>query len=87
MPLMTPFATLWGRFLVRKCVVPDKKDENVVDFDKARSRLEPERREERKEQAARELRQQFQKAMGWNSWPRTKKKKGGKGPKGKGKKK
>ena len=62
----------------------DKKDENVVDFTKARSRLEPERNEERKEKAARELRQQFQKAMGWNSWPRTKKS-GGKGPKGKGK--
>lgn len=53
-------------------------DENVVDFDSARSRLEP----ERKEKAAKELRKQFQSAMGWNSWPKTKKGKGGgrKGP-------
>jgi len=52
-------------------------DENVVDFDSARERLAP----ERKEKAAKEVRKQFQTAMGWNSWPKTKKGKGGsKGP-------
>lgn len=53
-------------------------DENVVDLKAARQRLEP----VRKEKAAKELRQQFQKAMGWNSLPKPKKP-GGKG-KGKG---
>ena len=52
-------------------------DENVVDVDSARERLAP----ERKEKAAKEVRKQFQTAMGWNSWPKTKKGKGGsKGP-------
>lgn len=58
-------------------------DDKVVDLTEARQRLEP----VRKEKAAKELRQQFQKAMGWNSWPKPNKNAGGKGPKpgGKGK--
>lgn len=59
-------------------------DDKVVDLKAARQRLEP----VRKEKAAKELRQQFQKAMGWNSWPKSKKTTGSKGPtpggKGKG---
>ncbi len=53
-------------------------DDNVVDFDSARSRLAP----ERKEKAAKQVRKQVQSAMGWNSWPKTKKGKGAgsKGP-------
>lgn len=58
-------------------------DDKVVDLKEARQRLEP----IRKEKAAKALRQQFQKAMGWNSWPKPKKP-GGKGKGGgKGKKK
>jgi len=69
---------------VRKCVVTDDKDDNVVDMRSARNRLEP----VRKEKAAKDLRKQFQKAMGWNSAPKPKKPGGSKGPKGgKGKKK
>ena len=59
----------------------EDKDDNVVDLTSARQRLEP----QRKEKAAKELRKQFQKAMGWNSWPKTKKPGGSKGPKGGGK--
>ncbi|RLU00230.1 hypothetical protein [Ketobacter sp.] len=55
----------------------DKDSENVVEFGSARERVV----HERKEQAAKDLRKQFQKAMGWNSWPKTKKPSGSKGPK------
>ncbi len=66
----------------------DGKDNNVVDMTAARQRLDP----VRKEKAAKDLRKQFQKAMGWNSWPKSKKPGGSQGPKdpkgsGKGKKK
>jgi hypothetical protein len=66
--------------------VPDDKDDNVVDLSEARTRLDP----LRKEKAAKDMRKQFQKAMGWNSWPKGKKPGGSKGPRGgpgKGKKK
>lgn len=59
---------------------PSDKDSNVVDLAQARTRLEP----ERKEKAAKDMRKQFQKAMGWNSWPKTKKPGGSKGPAGGG---
>lgn len=55
----------------------DKSDDNVVEFGSARERVE----HERKEQAAKDLRKQFQKAMGWKTRPKTKKKSGSKGPK------
>ena len=58
----------------------DQKD-NVVDMKVARQRLDP----VRKEKAANELKQQFQKAMGWNTKPKAKKPSGSKGPKGGGK--
>lgn len=65
-------------------MVSDSNDDNVVDMDAARNRLET----ARKDKAAKDLRKQFQKAMGWNSQPKPKKPGGGKGPKGgKGKKK
>lgn len=79
LPLLACFAKLAGLFLVRNCVVSDEQDEKVVDLAAARARLEP----VRKEKAAKEIRKQFQKAMGWNSWPKTKKPGGSKGP-GKG---
>ena len=57
-------------------------DDKIIDLSKARNRLEP----VRKEKAAEDLRQQFEKAMGWNA-PKSKSPKGGgKGSK-KGKKK
>lgn len=52
-------------------------DDNVVEFGDAKNRAD----HERKEKAAKALRKQFQTAMGWNDWPKTKKKKGSKGPK------
>ena len=78
MPPLARFAKLAGLFLVRNCVVSDEQDDNVVDLAAARARLEP----VRKEKAAKEMRKQFQKAMGWNSWPKTKKPGGSKGPAG-----
>ena len=84
MPRLAGFAKLAGMFLVRNCVVsedkPSDKDSNVVDLEQARNRLDP----VRKEKAAKEMRKQFQKAMGWNSWPKTKKPGGSKGPAGGG---
>lgn len=61
--------------------MPD--DDNIVEFGSAKERLA----HERKEQAAKDLRKQFQNAMGWKNRPKTKKTSGSKGPKpGKGKK-
>lgn len=57
----------------------DGSNDNVVDMNAARNRLEP----VRKEKAAKELRKQFQQAMGWKNSPKLKKP-GGKGPKGGG---
>lgn len=56
----------------------ENRNENIVSFDAAKERLAP----VRKEKAAKDLRKQFQKAMGWNSWPKSRKGKGGnsKGP-------
>lgn len=79
LPPLARFAKLAGLFLVRNCVVSDEQDDNVVDLAAARARLEP----VRKEKAAKDIRKQFQKAMGWNSWPKGKKPGGSKGP-GKG---
>lgn len=58
----------------------DDSSDKVVDMDAARNRLAP----VRKEKAARELRKQFQKAMGWKSVPKPKKPGGSKGPTGNG---
>ncbi|MCG8534971.1 MAG: hypothetical protein MI808_07725 [Pseudomonadales bacterium] len=52
-------------------------DKNVVSFGEAKGRVV----NERKEKAAKALQKQFQTAMGWNNWPKTKKVKGSKGPK------
>lgn len=49
---------------------------NVVEFGDALERAT----HERKEQAVRDLRKQFQTAMGWNNRPKVKKKPGSKGP-------
>ena len=54
----------------------DKTDDNVVEFGSARERVV----HERKEQAAKDLRKQFQTAMGWKNTPKAKKKPGNKGP-------
>ena len=59
----------------------DSEDDKVVDLKAARDRLAP----IRKEKAAKDLRKQFQKAMGWNSAPKPKKPGGSKGPAGGGK--
>ncbi|HVL01575.1 MAG TPA: hypothetical protein VM553_17275 [Dongiaceae bacterium] len=68
----------------------DEQENKVVDLAEARARLEP----VRKEKAAKEIRKQFQKAMGWKSVPKAKKPSGkgptngpGKGPAGGGKRK
>lgn len=61
----------------------DQSDDNVVEFGSARERVV----HERKEQAAKDLRKQFQKAMGWNNRPKAKNKTGSKGPKPKNGKK
>ena len=57
----------------------DGSNDNVVDMSAARNRLDP----VRKEKAAKELRKQFQKAMGWKNTPKSKKP-DGKGPLGGG---
>ena len=57
----------------------ESDDDKVVDLGQARKRIEP----IKKEQAAKDLRKQFHKAMGWNNWPK-KKKPSSKGPKGRG---
>ena len=57
----------------------DEQDDKVVDLAAARARLEP----VRKEKAAKDIRKQFQKAMGWTSRPKAKKPGSSKGP-GKG---
>jgi len=51
---------------------------NVVDLKQAKARIDP----IRKEKAAKDLKKQFQKAMGWNNWPKKKNPSGSKGPKG-----
>lgn len=65
---------------------PTEEQDNVLDWSSAKSRLDP----KRKEKAAKDLQKRFQKAMGWNNWPKKKKKGGSKGPTkprgGKGKK-
>lgn len=58
----------------------DSSSDNVVDMHAARNRLAP----VRKEKAIKELRQQFQKAMGWKNSPKPKKPGGSKGPTGSG---
>ena len=55
----------------------------MVEFGSARERVVY----ERKEQAAKDLRKQFQKAMGWKNRPKVKSKTGNKGPKPKNGKK
>ncbi|MCK5792064.1 MAG: hypothetical protein KAH34_14535 [Ketobacter sp.] len=58
-------------------------DENVVQFGSAKERFV----HERKAQAAKDLRKQFQTAMGWKKQPKSKKSSASKGPKlGRGKK-
>ncbi|MCP5018833.1 hypothetical protein [Ketobacter alkanivorans] len=51
-------------------------DDNVVEFGSAKERVV----HERKEQAAKDLRKQFQNAMGWKNKPKAKTR-GSKGPK------
>ncbi len=58
----------------------ESDDDKVVDLKAARERLAP----IRKEKAAKDLRKQFQKAMGWKSVPKTKKPGGSKGSTGDG---
>ncbi len=55
--------------------VLEMPDDNIVDFNAAKSDFEP----IRKEKAAKAVRKQFQKAMGWKTLPKTKKN-GSKGP-------
>jgi len=62
--------------------VNDSSDDNVVDMKSARDRLAP----VRKEKAAKDLRKQFQQAMGWKNTPKPKKPGGKKGPAGGGSK-
>lgn len=54
----------------------NSNDPNVVDMKTARERLA----HERKEQAVKDLRKQFQKAMGWKNLPKPKPPAGRKGP-------
>ena len=57
--------------------------DKIVDFEGAKDKAI----QRRKDQKEKDLEKQFKKAMGWNTWPKTKKKKGSKGPnKPKGKK-
>lgn len=51
-------------------------DDNVVEFGSAKERVQ----QERKEQAAKDLKKQFQTAMGWKNKPKPKPP-GSKGPK------